>query len=118
MLWQEQARIEEPLTSQLIDGVHFADSSNGFFVSLSNDAVLVPTMQVVGNSLEIRLFNAQTTNSACTLTLGLKSPRVELIELDGRVIETLTVTKSTNGASSISLSLPGFAIRTLRFSMA
>lgn len=64
----------------------------------------------------VRLFNASGDGSPQELGVGFKAAKIELVELDGRVIEELKTMDGANGGRKLSLQIPRFGIRTLRFS--
>jgi hypothetical protein len=64
----------------------------------------------------VRLFNASGDDSLRDLGIGIKAGEIELVELDGRVIETLEPITDEAGQQTVRLQIPRFGIRTLRFS--
>jgi alpha-mannosidase len=115
-LWQEQAKLEEPLVPTLIDGRSFVGPARQSLLSVSDEAVQLSAMMHVDDALEVRLFNAQTVESHCTIACSFKPTSAELVELDGKVRSELTLHPTPSGDSSVNLALPPFGIRTLRFS--
>lgn len=75
------------------------------FLGLSRDGALC-----------VRLFNANGDGAARDLHIGFKAGKVEVVELDGRVIEKLNPVVNEAGQRTIRLRIPRFGIRTLRFS--
>ena len=86
-------------------------------VSVSGSGIAVPTLLVEDRSIWIRLFNGEGDGSEKTVSLGFEPSRVELIELDGRVIRQLPVRRA-NGRFEVSLAMPRFGIRSLRCELA
>jgi alpha-mannosidase len=76
----------------------------------------VPAMFEKDGSLHVRLFNAGGDNTPRDLVVGVEAEKIELVELDGRVIERLEARADERGRRVIRLSIPRFGIRTLRFS--
>ena len=72
----------------------------------------VPAMFERDGALHVRIFNASGNDGAKDLRIGFEAAKVELIELDGRVIEELEPTDR----GAIRLKIPRFGFRTLRFS--
>ena len=63
----------------------------------------------------VRIFNAAGDASAQKLGIGFEAEKIELVELDGRVIEELKPSDDASGNRSVSLQIPRFGVRTLRF---
>ena len=66
-------------------------------------------------ALHVRLFNASGDDTPGDLDVGFEAGKIELVELDGRVIEDLKAVVDDQGRRTIHLSVPRFGIRTLRF---
>ena len=66
-------------------------------------------------ALYVRIFNAQGNGAPHPLAIGFESKKVELVELDGRVVQELEVTRSAASRGTVTLKMPRFGIRTLRF---
>ncbi len=64
--------------------------------------------------LLVRLFNAEGNDAERTVSLDVQAARVELVELDGRVIRELPVQMGAEGRREVKLALPRFGLRTLR----
>lgn len=76
----------------------------------------VPAMFERDGALFVRLFNADGDDTPRELSLGFEAEKIELVELDGRVIEELKPKVVEAERRTIRLSIPRFGIRTLRFS--
>jgi alpha-mannosidase len=76
----------------------------------------VPAMFERDGALLARLFNASGNEPAQELGFSFEAGKVELVELDGRVIEELKPKVGKGGARSVRMAIPRFGIRTLRFS--
>jgi alpha-mannosidase len=77
---------------------------------------VVPAMFDRDGALYVRLFNATGDGAARDLNIGFEAGKVEVVELDGRVIEELKSVVDDAGQRTIRLRIPRFGIRTLRFS--
>ena len=75
----------------------------------------VPAMFERDGALHVRLFNAGGDDTPGDLDVGFEAGKIELVELDGRVIEDLKAVVDDTGRRTIHLSIPRFGIRTLRF---
>lgn len=87
-------------------------TSSQSFVDPGDSGWLVPAMFERDDAIFIRLFNANGVASVRSLKLGFDADRVELVELDGRVIRKLPVREDR----SIELGIPHLGFRTLRLS--
>ena len=63
-----------------------------------------------------RLFNATGEDVAGDLGLGFDAGKVELVELDGRIIQELKIAVNETGGRTVRLQIPRFGVRTLRLS--
>ncbi|MDW5265398.1 MULTISPECIES: glycoside hydrolase family 38 C-terminal domain-containing protein [Acidobacteriaceae] len=115
-LWQEQSKLEEPLLPALIDGRSLVGPARHSLLSVSDEGVQLSSMMHVDNALEVRLFNAKTIESHCTITCSFKPTRAQLVELNGKVNSELTLHTKSSGDTSVNLVMQPFGIRTLRFS--
>jgi len=73
----------------------------------------VPATFERDGSVFVRLFNASGTGDAHELSLGFEAGKVEIVELDGRVVEELKP-KKVGSKRSVRLAIPPHGIRTLR----
>ena len=76
----------------------------------------VPAMYERDGKLLVRLFNASGVDAAHDLGIGFEAGKIEIVELDGRVVDELKPTVDGTGRRTIRLRIPRFGIRTLRFS--
>jgi alpha-mannosidase len=76
---------------------------------------LVPAIFERDAALHVRLFNASGDDTPGDLVVGFEAGKIELVELDGRVIEDLKAVVDDKGRRTIHLRIPRFGIRTLRF---
>ena len=75
----------------------------------------VPAMFERGDALYVRLFNAGGDDTPRDLGIGFVAGKIELVELDGRVIEELKALVDEKGRRTFRLSVLRSGIRTLRF---
>ncbi len=76
---------------------------------------MVPALFEQDGALYVRLFNAAGDDAPGDLGLGFEAGKIELVELDGRVIKELQPVVADTGRRTIRLSIPRFGVRTLRF---
>lgn len=85
-------------------------------LEVSDDHIEIAALYKEGEKLYLRLFNSSTTDRNFTLKLGFKPGKIEMIELDGRVIKELE--GSSNGDTlEIPLEMQQFGLRTIVFSI-
>ena len=116
-LWQHAERHAEPFFPMLIDGKSLVDSPNRSLIKLSGDGVQLSSMRHEGRALEVRLFNARTTTSHCQLTCTFRATHAHVVDLKGSIESTLAVRPTSSGEFTVSVTLPKFGVRTLRFLM-
>jgi len=108
-LWSEGERINEPLLGTLS---RYTNQSKSL-LSVQDDAYELSSITNQGNDLYIRFFNAQSDASIKSITFNMKADRVELVELNNEVKETLNISQ-IDGKMKVDLSMPRFGIRTIR----
>lgn len=109
---REAASWNEPLIPQLVDGDAPALSQS--LVSVSGGGVEIPAALIDRGDLLVRLFNAEGDASDRTISFGVRPSRVELVELDGRIVRRFDIRRASDGRYTVSFALPRFAVRTLR----
>jgi alpha-mannosidase len=85
-------------------------------VDPGNSGWEVPAMFERDGALLVRLFNGSGNDSPQELAIGFAARKIELVELDGRVIRELTPKIGEGGKRTISFGMPRFGVRTLRCS--
>ena len=113
-LWEENCRRNEPVPVQIVNGELETGSEMRSFVTVGGTGVEVSAVLVDRDAMLVRLFNAEGDGAERAISFHKRPSRVELVELDGRVIRQLTLTEGRAGRHEVKLSLPRFAIRTLR----
>jgi len=111
-IWSEGERINEPLLAVLTAYNPKSPSAKNL-IKVQDNAYELTSVTSNGKDLYIRFFNAQNDASTKSVTFNLQADRVELVELNNEVKETLQFTK-TDGAMKVDLSIPPFGIRTIR----
>lgn len=105
------ARWQEPALGAFSRG-----GENRSFIDTGDSGWRVPAMFEKDGAVHVRLFNAAGDDSPREIGLGIDVGKIELIELDGRVIEELEPAVGEAGERTIRLSIPRFGFRTLRLS--
>jgi alpha-mannosidase len=76
----------------------------------------VPTMRGEGGKVLIRLFNATAESGARTVRYGGPVSKIELVQLNGKVINEIPSRKDPKGGTVFKLALPSMGIGTLKIS--
>lgn len=113
-LWQENNAFEEAVVVQVMPGAPEALRMSRSLIRLSPPEATLSSVTVSGGTLLIRIFLANTVEASCRLEFGFKARTVEVVELDGRVIEELPLQHNEGEYGSVRIKMPAFSIRTLR----
>jgi hypothetical protein len=79
-------------------------------------SVVLTGFASANGALFVRLFNSRGDDTPQELGIDFEAAKIELVELDGRVVEDLTPTIDHAEHCTLRLQIPRFGIRTLRFS--
>lgn len=115
-LWRELARWSEPLVARAADesGTSPVEWS---LIDASENGIDVSAVLLQDDHLLLRLFNAEGNDAPTAIALSSHVKKVELVQLDGRVIAELPIAPNESGQQIVTASLPRFAVRTLRCSL-
>lgn len=103
----------EPLIVRIMEGAPAKNSVSKSFIQVSGSGIEIPTLMVENRQLLIRLFNTEGDESARALSLAKRPARVDVVDLQGRVIRRLPVTR-TGDKYSVKVTIPRFGLHTLR----
>jgi hypothetical protein len=78
--------------------------------------VQIPALYAEGSDVLVRLYNAAPRATDCAVRLDTTPERIELVELDGRLIDVVAVAPQPDGRCLVQLSLRPFGLQTLRLS--
>ncbi len=113
-IWSTGERINEPLITTLTHEQVGEVPPQSFF-SIQDNAYELVSMEMKGQDLYIRLFNAQSDHTDKQITCAVNSDQIEWVELSGESIQVTQATKTGN-ASVFTARIPRFGIRTLKLS--
>ncbi len=111
-IWTAGTRWNEPLLAR-VGSAQAAQQIHSMF-QLANPGWEVSAINVVGNDLLIRLFNAEGKDSLQRISTYLPIKNVYLVALDGQMLKQLDVIKDFTDKNSISITAPRFGIRTIQ----
>ncbi len=117
-LSRENCCWNEALLPQIVDGRPGNTAHTRSLVNVSGGGVEIPALLFQGRSLLVRLFNGEGDATERTVSLDVRPLRVDLVELDGRLVRQLEVRRGSGGRYEVKLALPRFGIRTLRCELA
>jgi alpha-mannosidase len=103
---------QEPSVAAVTRGPRAALRS---IVDLGDSNWQIPAIFERDGALYLRLFNSHGDDLPQQLKLGFQAKTIELVELDGRVIDELTPSSHNSGQPTIELRIPRLGIRTIRF---
>ncbi|HYG37473.1 MAG TPA: glycoside hydrolase family 38 C-terminal domain-containing protein [Cytophagales bacterium] len=83
------------------------------FLSLSRKGWEISALQMEGQDVLLRLFNAADDDTSGEIIMDGLVSKAESIELNGKMTKELAVSQS-NGKSKMTLSMPRFGIRTIK----
>ncbi|MEO3406745.1 glycoside hydrolase family 38 C-terminal domain-containing protein [Mucilaginibacter sp. CAU 1740] len=109
-IWVDATEWNEPL---VVYPGKPAGSVAKSLISTNNNNVEVTSVEFDGNDMLVRLFNAGATTDIKTL-LNLNADEAQLVELDGRVKQTLHFAKQKSGGNLLNINIPRFGFRTVR----
>lgn len=113
-LSEECARWSEPLLAQRMPSEPGPVLTRSL-IKVEGKGIEIPTVLADGADLLVRLFSAEGDGSPFTVTLAAKAHKVQLAELDGRPIRELERVAGRDGETTLSLAMPRFGLRTVRF---
>lgn len=114
-IWSENDGWNAPLMATVIAANPAADTSTRSLLDVSHTGWEISAAFLRGHDLYVRVFNAEGDAQAHQLAFDGVAERVQLVELNGRVIQDLSPLPGKAGESLVSLSLPRFGIRTIKF---
>jgi alpha-mannosidase len=115
-LWRELSRWSEPLLTKASSESGAADTEWSL-IDASSNGLEISAVLIEKGHLLIRLFNAEGDGSPTQIALSPRIKSAELIELDGRLIADLPIGRNGSGQPVVTVSMPRFAARTLRYSL-
>ena len=84
-------------------------------VTLNKEGWVLSAVIAEGKDILVRLFNEAGDSSPLTVSLNASVREVAQIELNGKVVKTLTATDKRRNQTSVKISAPRFGIRTIKF---
>lgn len=111
---EECSRYSEQLVSQLIEGTPSSGDASYSLLQLDSRGTQVSTLLVEDDALLVRLFNADSNKSIHTVSFRNRPKQIRIVELDGRVSQTLTIHNAGQHSHQVTIDIPKFGLRVLR----
>jgi alpha-mannosidase len=114
-VWTESTRFNEPLKALITDAGPGKNNWSRSLINVAGPGFEVSSVTIDGNDLLVRLFNAEGDGQPKKITLDAVATKAEVVALNGDVVKDLTISKSTPATTTVSVAVPRFGIRTVRF---
>ncbi len=116
-IWTKGEQANEPLVTTLIDA-RANDVPQQSYFSVEDNAYELVSMEMKGEDLYIRLFNAQSDQTDRQIKFRGKADGIEWVELSGKTSQNAQYTVADNQTTNITARIPRFGIRTIKLSNA
>jgi len=124
-IWTESDKFNEPVEAGAFFSTtpHPAGSAapnkiTHSMINVTGTGLEVSSVSMQGKDLLVRVFNAEGNDRPKTITVNVVADKAELVELDGRVKGKLALRKEASAASNVTVAMPRFGIRTIKFTNA
>ena len=111
---EECSRYSERLVSQLVEGTPAGRDASYSMLQVDSRAIHVSTLLVENGALLVRLFNADSNESAHVVVFPNRPKQIEVVELDGRASQTLVIHTSGEYRHQVRIDIPKFGLRVLK----
>ncbi len=112
-LWTESIKWNEPLLVHTY--TNNLTEQGRSLISLNKKGYEITTVEIKDHNLYVRLFNAEADHTPVKINVAFEVNKIEEVELDGSVIETLQA-KTTDKGKSIAVKIPRFGLKTFKIS--
>lgn len=113
-LWTASKSWNEPLIARVFQSNAEPMGTDKSLLEIAGGGWEIPTARLSGGDVVVRLFNPSTRESRKTIHYGGPASQVDLVQLDGRLLNTIPFRKNSDGTSDFDVALPAFGIGTLR----
>ena len=112
----ECSRYSEQLVSQLMEGRPAVKDDSYSLLQPGDPGVQVSTVVIENDTVLVRLFNADSNQSSHVVSFPNRPQSIEIVELDGRVSQTLSIHTAADNRHQVRIDIPRFGIRNLKCS--
>jgi alpha-mannosidase len=114
-IWTESTKFNEPLKALITDAGPHKNNWSRSLINVGGVGLEVSSVTVSGNDLLVRLFNAEGDSQPKKITLDAVADKAEIVALNDDVVQNLSISKKEPSTTTVSVSIPRFGIRTVRF---
>ena len=112
--WTTGTTLAEPMIAVVSNTKPRQKNVAGSYITIDKPGFGVSSMTFSGDTLLVRLFNAEGDALPRKIVFGGKIKKVQLIELNGKVKGDVKMRAAGGERTAISLAMPRFGIRTLK----
>jgi alpha-mannosidase len=114
----ESDQWNEPLITTMATSNQDAVPAPQSLIDLAGSGWALVSATFAENDLLVRLFNAEGSDAAHDIKLGIAADVAEWIELDGTPVQRAVMKSHADDTSIITVAIPRFGVKTLRFANA
>jgi alpha-mannosidase len=114
-MWTESDSWNQPLVAVIMNASPDLSDYRKSLIDVTGTGLEVPAVRFIGNDLIVRIFNAEGNAATKEIIYNGKARKVQLVELNGKVARDLKMQEHKTGGNIVTVTLPRFGIRTIRF---
>jgi alpha-mannosidase len=114
-MWTESDSWNQPLFAAIMKANPDLSDYRKSLIDVTGTGWEVPAVMFQGNDLIVRIFNAEGNEATKEIIYNGNARKVQLVELNGKVAGDLKMQKNKTGGNIVTVTLPRFGIRTIRF---
>lgn len=114
-MWTESDSWNQPLVAAIMRASPDFSDYRKSLIDVTGTGLEVPALMFQGNDLIVRIFNAEGNAASKEIIYNGNARKVQLVELNGEVAGDLEMQKNRTGGNIVTVTLPRFGIRTIRF---
>jgi alpha-mannosidase len=113
-IWTAGTEFNEPLVASGFSAGSDLKNGRASFIKIDRPGLEVSSMTFDGNTLLVRVFNAEGDGTPSKITFDDRVRKAALVELNGDRKQELLLSPDGGGKTSVSVSMPRFGFRTIR----
>jgi len=113
-IWTAGTAWAEPLVAVVCDDKPVQKNMSWSFVTINKPGFEVSSMTYQGDTLLLRIFNAEGDQSPRKITIAGKIKMALLVELDGSIKGKVRTQAASSNKTAFDLAMPRYGIRTLK----
>jgi alpha-mannosidase len=115
-LEEECAKWKEPIMTAGFQTSQTPTKPKRSLLTMDSPGWEIPTLMMDRGSIMVRLFNTSTDAVRRQISYDGHAAKIELVQLDGKVLKELARHETRQGRTTVDFALPGFGIATLKIS--